>query len=102
MRVVPSRRQVAFSHRGGPPASQADSRLNLDVPDWHETQTLGSSQLSPEPGPGRAGCPGWARPTCPKASGRSRSTTTPASACLPPLKSLWAEPELPSEWTDWL
>ena len=35
-----------------PPASQADSRLNLEVPDWDETQTPGSSQLlqrSPRP-----------------------------------------------------
>ena len=74
--------QVAFS----PPAFQADSRLNLEVPGWNETGT----RLEPAvegAGPGSL-LPRQGRPTCPKMSGGSRCAVTLTTACCPPRVTL--------------
>lgn len=90
--------QVAVSDSGSPPASQADSRLNLDIPDWmrhrHQGQ-LGQLPRGPlwEPGPKRATCLRWAVSHWPQ----DVCWETPM-ACLPPPKSLLGRAQ-PLLWT---
>lgn len=70
---------MAFSHSGSPPASEADSGLNLEVPNCDETD----SSLEPAVTGAwtrESRLSGWARPTCLKTSGRRRSTTIPTTA----------------------